>query len=124
MAREYSIKVCGKLEAEFRARKLHRPMRLERYEIGTELAYDITGVEEADRAQIRLKIEKFVGGGFAGQVYRVRVLDIESEGGSSGKLESGGLYAMKILIPPSGFSLLFRNLLYWIGFQGPFQLHS
>ena len=26
------------------------------------------------------------------------------------------------LIPPSGFSRLFRNLLYWIGFQGPFQL--
>ena len=29
---------------------------------------------------------------------------------------------MKILIPPSGFSCLFRNFLYWIGFQGPFQL--
>jgi hypothetical protein len=29
---------------------------------------------------------------------------------------------VKILIPPSNFSLLFRNLLYWIGFQGPFQL--
>jgi len=26
------------------------------------------------------------------------------------------------LIPPSGFSCLFRNLLYWIGFQAPFQL--
>jgi hypothetical protein len=122
MNKDYSTEVHRKLENEFQSTAMHRPMRLERYEIGTELAYDITGVEEADRAQIRLKIEKFVGGGFAGQVYRVRVLDIESEGGSSGNLESGGLYAMKILIPPSGFSLLFRNLLYWIGFQGPFQL--
>jgi hypothetical protein len=26
------------------------------------------------------------------------------------------------LIPPSGFSCFFRNTLYWIGFQGPFQL--
>ena len=33
----------------------------------------------------------------------------------------GGVYAMKILIPPSSFSLFFRNLLYTIGFQAPFQ---
>ncbi len=32
------------------------------------------------------------------------------------------MYAIKILIPPSAFSLLFRNVLYWVGFQGPFQL--
>ncbi|MHC4366746.1 MAG: hypothetical protein ACYSW8_03915 [Planctomycetota bacterium] len=37
-------------------------------------------------------------------------------------LEVDGTYAIKILIPPSNFSRLFRNLLYWIGFQGPFQL--
>ena len=29
---------------------------------------------------------------------------------------------MKILVPPSGFSTFFRNFLYWVGFQGPFQL--
>ena len=29
---------------------------------------------------------------------------------------------MKILIPPSSFSRLFRNALYLVGFQGPFQL--
>jgi len=31
---------------------------------------------------------------------------------------------MKILIPPSNFSRLFRNMLYWVGFQGPFQLQT
>jgi hypothetical protein len=61
-----------------------------------------------------------VGGGFAGQVYRVKVLRID--GAEIAGLEAGGNYAMKILIPPSGFSCLFRDLLYWIGFQGPFQL--
>jgi hypothetical protein len=66
-----------------------------------------------------LIVEKFVGGGFAGQVYRVKVTNVE---GTIEGLEEGGIYATKILIPPSGFSRLFRNLLYWIGFQGPFQL--
>jgi hypothetical protein len=61
-----------------------------------------------------------VGGGFAGQVYRVKILRIE--GAQIAGLEAGGSYAMKILIPPSGFSRRFRDLLYWIGFQGPFQL--
>ena len=67
-----------------------------------------------------LSIERFVGGGFAGQVFRVKVLRID--GGQIPGLEVDGLYAMKILIPPSNFSRRFRNLLYWIGFQGPFQL--
>jgi hypothetical protein len=67
-------------------------------------------------------VDKFVGGGFAGQVYRVKILDIESGDGAIEGLEVGGIYAIKILIPPSNFSRLFRNVLYWIGFQGPFQL--
>jgi hypothetical protein len=49
------------------------------------------------------------------------VLEIASHEGVGG-IEVGGVYAMKILIPPSTFSRLFRNLLYWFGFQGPFQL--
>ncbi|MGB2929642.1 MAG: hypothetical protein WBB70_12095, partial [Desulfobacterales bacterium] len=42
--------------------------------------------------------------------------------GPIGGLEVGGIYAMKILIPPTTFSRLFRNAIYWMGFQGPFQL--
>ena len=122
MLEEYSVEACRTLEQKFRLARLHRPMRVARYDAGTELVYDVTGVEPANRGRIRLVVEKFVGGGFAGQVYRVRVSEIESEDGAIGVLEVGGVYAMKILIPPSNFSLLFRNLLYWIGFQGPFQL--
>ncbi len=44
------------------------------------------------------------------------------EGAQIGGLEPGGCYAMKILVPPSGFSRVFRDMLYWVGFQGPFQL--
>ena len=122
MTEEYSIEVYRDLEKEFNQLGLHRPMRVERYEIGTELTYDVTTVGSALEAKVHLIIKKFVGGGFAGQVYQVEITDIDSATGSIDSLAVGGLYAMKILIPPSSFSLLFRNVLYWIGFQGPFQL--
>ncbi len=122
MIREYSVEVCKKLEAAFLDAKLHRPMCVVRYDPGTELVYDVSEVVEKNTGRVRLVIEKFVGGGFAGQVYRVKVVEIDAHNGLFEGLEVGGIYAMKILIPPSGFSRLFRNALYWIGFQGPFQL--
>ena len=122
MNKESSIEVYRALEKEFDQLELQRPMRMERYEAGTPLAYDIVTVGGAVEAKVHLNIKKFVGGGFAGQVYQVEITDIESATGPIDNLAVGGLYAMKILIPPSGFSLLFRNLLYWVGFQGPFQL--
>ena len=119
---EYSVDVYRQLEQQFHNTALHRPMRYERYEAGTILEYEITGVAVANKVTIQLEVEKFVGGGFAGQVYQVKILDIEPKGEKISGLRIGGVCAMKILIPPSGFSRLFRNALYWIGFQGPFQL--
>lgn len=120
MAAEYSVEVCKALEEKFHLSRLHRPMRVGRYNTGTELIYEVKGIEKANTGRVRLAIEEFVGAGFAGQVYRVKVLEIEH--GPIGALQTGGVYAMKILIPPSNFARLFRNTLYWIGFQGPFQL--
>jgi len=132
MAVEYNVEICKKLEAEFRAAKLHRPMRISRYDAGTELTYDVSGFAGtgpatrgriqacfSSRARVHLVVERFVGGGFAGQVYYAKIAQIE---GAREGLDEGRAYAMKILIPPSGFSKLFRNMLYWVGFQGPFQL--
>ncbi len=119
MSKEYSVEVCKELEAGFRAANLHRPMRISHYDAGAELTYDVTGFGDAGPAKVNLIVEKFVGGGFAGQVYRVRIVGIE---GTIEGLEVGQIRAIKILIPPSNFSRLFRNLLYWVGFQGPFQL--
>jgi len=119
MSKDYSVDTCRQLEAGFHAAKLHRPMRISRYDAGTELTYDVQCIGGDEKAKVHLLVEKFVGGGFAGQVYRVKVMDIE---GIIDELEVGNIYAIKILIPPSAFSRLFRNLLYWIGFQGPFQL--
>jgi len=121
MAAEYSVDICNKLSEKFRATNLHRPQRIARYDTGKELVYDVTEVAGSGKAQVRLLIEKFVGGGFAGQVYRVKVAEITAQEPIGG-IEVGGVYAMKILIPPSTFSRLFRNGLYRLGFQGPFQL--
>jgi len=122
MAKDYSVEVCRWLQKRFSAAKLHRPMRVSRYEPGTELCYEVQGITPANKGQVRLVIEKFVGGGFAGQVYRVKILEIDTSAGLIVGLQAGGTYAMKILIPPSGSARLFRNFLYWIGFAGPFQL--
>ncbi len=119
MAVEYSVEVCRELEDIFHRAQLHRPMRISRYDAGTELTYQVSSLAGTGTARVHLVIEKFVGGGFAGQVYYVKIAGIE---GAIEGLEIGRAYAMKILIPPSGFSRLFRNLLYRVGFQGPFQL--
>lgn len=122
MGFDYSVDVCKSLASRFTEIGLHRPMRIGHYDAGTELEYEVSAVDSTDVANVRLSVEKFVGGGFAGQVYRVKILDIDSENSTIGGLTVGGVYALKILIPPSGFSNLFRNLLYAVGFQGPFQL--
>jgi len=120
MTVEYSVNVCKELEKKCRLADLHRPIQIARYESGTELVYDVTGITKPNSAKVHLVVEDFIGGGFAGQVYKVKILEIED--GPIDGLEVAGVYAMKILIPPSGFARLFRNALYWIGFQGPFQL--
>jgi hypothetical protein len=120
MAVEYSVEVCKTLEEQFLAAALHRPMRISCYDPGTELVYDVTAVGSADTARLRLVIEKFVGGGYAGQVYKVKILN--TEGSSIEGIEAGGTCAMKILVPPADFARIFRNALYWLGFQGAFAL--
>ncbi len=122
MIKEYSVDVIKQLEVTYNEAALYRPMRIERYETGTELFYDVTGVSSGNKARVHLVVDKFIGGGFAGQVYRIKILNITSKSGPVEGLSPEKLYAMKILVPPSSFSRLFRNTLYWIGFQGPFQL--
>jgi len=114
----YSTDVVKDLRGRVQQLALHRPARIDRYEPGDELAYDVQAMDRQALVQVRVAVEKFVGGGFAGQVYRVRLLDLSQaiEG-----LQVGGTYALKILIPPSAFSRVFRDVLYRIGFQGPFQ---
>jgi hypothetical protein len=66
-------------------------------------------------------VQRFVGGGFAGQVYQVRLLDLSIDGDPIAGLTVGHSYAVKILKPPAGFANAFRNLLYFLAFQSPFS---
>jgi hypothetical protein len=119
MPQTYSTQIVEQLRQRFSDANLYRPMRVCRYETGTELTFEITSVETSDKAQVTVTVESFVGGGYAGQVYKVKVTEIDDDARS--QLHVGNTYAMKILIPPSGFGRIFRNMLYWIGFGGPFQ---
>jgi len=122
MSQDYSVEVCNKLTEAFCRANLHRSLRIEHYDPGTELAYEVTPVPGAAPVEVRLRVEKFVGGGFAGQVYRTKVLEVVGSEGVIDGLEVGQTVAMKIMVPPNRFSQLFRNVIYGIGFQGPFQL--
>jgi hypothetical protein len=116
----YSTATVGALENRFRAAGLFRPLRRRRYEPGQGLEYDVRGVWPDWPAKVRLEIERYVGGGYAGQVYRVKVLDVAAPEGPIEGLEAGASYALKILVPVSGFGRFIRNTLFGLGFQAPF----
>ncbi len=121
MEHSYSVKTCRELEEVFRGENILRPLRIQRYDPGVELDYEIKGVAPAIEARIKLEVEKFVGGGYAGQVYKVKILALETPEGPIKGLQMGHSYAIKIFIPPTGFSRVFRNMIYAFGFQGPFS---
>ncbi len=116
----YSLLTLHRLKAAFSEQKLSRPMKRRRFDPGDEPSYNITGVLPARSGRAHLKIEDFVGGGFAGQVYKVKVLGLELPDGPIPGLETGQSYALKLLVPARGFARFFRGLLYAVGFQGPF----
>jgi hypothetical protein len=118
---EYSAETNRALAEAFERAGLERPLRVSRYDAGTELTYDVVGVSPAARARVRLTVEAFVGGGFAGQVYRVRLTAIDAPNGLPEGLRIGGRYAVKVLLPPSAFARKFRDALYAVGFQAAFQ---
>jgi len=121
MASDYSVEFCKSLQTAFEQLGLFRPVHISRYESGTELSYDLEPAGGSKKAKVKLIIENFVGGGFAGQVYKVKILEINKPEVCP-DLTVGKICAMKILVPLGGFSKLFRNFLYRVGFGAPFQL--
>ncbi len=109
------------LGRQFDGCDLVRRLRRSRYDPGDRLEYAITGVLPANTGRIAVEVERFVGGGFAGQVYRVKLLEIEADEGPISGLIVGQPYAVKVLKPPSGFAQLFRDSLYFLAYQGKFS---
>ncbi len=122
MGVEYSLQTIRNLENLFQSLKILRPRRRKRYDPGTELKYRIKGIFPAREGQIRLKIERFVGGGYAGQVYRVKALKVDPDEEPIVGLNEGYSYALKILVPPGRFSRWFRKIIYGLAFQAPYSL--
>ncbi len=98
---------------------LHRQHEPMVHEPGEVLTVQAKGIYPSVDSELRLELLRSVGGGFAGQVYQAELQSMK--GGEIQGLELGGHYAVKILRPPSGFSLAFRNLMYNLAYQGPFS---
>lgn len=109
------------LERQYDACGLVRPFRRARYEAGDRLELSVTGIVPANSGRAVLEVERFVGGGFAGQVYRVKLLHLDTDDGPIEGFAVGAVYAIKILKPPSGFACLFRDFLYFLAYQGAFS---
>lgn len=121
----YSKEVCQKLSQIVEDANLVREYPPSRYDVDDTLALELVGVCPDNKVKAQFKVEKFVGGGFAGQVYRVRLASIENENIMNfNALQVGQVYAIKILIPPSGFALFFRNVIYWLAYQGSFSAQT
>ncbi|HOX37015.1 MAG TPA: hypothetical protein PL033_03415 [Candidatus Brocadiia bacterium] len=121
MSAQYSSQVCRELEEKFQSANILREFRRGRYETPHELSVELEGVFPAGRAKARLALDKFIGGGFAGQVYTAHVSELDVIEGSFPDIEIGRKMAVKIIVPPSNFSLGFRNLMYGAAYQGPFS---
>jgi len=131
MQQKYSVEIIRNLQdVVYGAELAYSPLR-GRHDPGDVLDVEITGVFPALRGRAELAIDAFVGGGFAGQVYRATLqkLELADEGdeakiASAGRisgLEPGGTYAIKVFIPPSPFSRKFRDAIYWLAYQGAFS---
>ncbi len=118
---DYSQELCRELDRTAQDPVLlmrHRPLR---YEADDVLELDLTTVWPEQVCRGRFRILRFVGGGFAGQVYRAVLEGIAPAEVVVPELVPGNVYALKILVPPTRFARFFRNLVYWLGFQAPFS---
>ena len=109
------------LEMQFEACELLRPLRRGCYDPGDCLELAVTGVMPAHTGRVVAEIERFVGGGFAGQVYRTKLRQVDPDTEPLTDLAVGQIYAIKILKPPSGFACMFRDFLYFLAYQGAFS---
>lgn len=122
----YSHALVQELVDQIRSFKRFWPYHEERYEPGKVLSLNVTTAWPEQEASLKLVVDKFVGGGFAGQVYRCQLTESSlsaAEGDSMG-LRVGGTYAVKVLLPPSRFSQIFRNTVYTLAFQAPFSAQT
>ncbi len=77
MAEQYDHDTMRGLHRLLNRAKLHYRRPPKRYEPGKVLEVSIHGVCPAVSGRARFRLEAFAGGGFAGQVYRATLLDLD-----------------------------------------------
>ena len=82
MAEDYDVGQIRRLEAVIEQAELFHRHKPSRYDAGHVFNFEITGVCPATVSRAKLEVERFVGGGFAGQVYRVRLLELDMADGA------------------------------------------
>lgn len=117
---DYSPTVCHALIEQWNQLHLDRPSQCLQYDPGDELEYTVQSLAGRN-AQVRVRIEKLVEGSLAGQVYQVTALDCQPAIHLP-ELVMGSQYTLRIFVPPTIWGKFFRNMLYWMAFQGAFQL--
>lgn len=117
---QYSTALCRELIQAAASAETAVDYRPSRYDAGDALEIDFWSVESEIPGHGSFRVEEFAGGGFAGQVYRCVLERTTSRVPGLPGIEVGRSYAVKILIPPTGFSRRFRDFLYWMGFQAHF----
>ncbi|MGQ9663425.1 MAG: hypothetical protein ACUVWX_13960 [Kiritimatiellia bacterium] len=119
----YSVELCRQIWLAVERAKLLIPHRPTRYEEGDLLRIEFLTAWPEQPGQAQLRIQKYAGSGFAGQVYRCIAENVRFSGSPPNPipLREGGMYAVKLFVPASRFARSFRNLLFWLGFQAPFS---
>ena len=118
----YSSDLCRGLIERIGNLALTVPYRRSRYESGDVLSLRFRTVWPERGGEGKFRVEKYVGGGFAGQVYRCTILESGfADGHVEEGLEQGRMCAVKIMRPWSRGTRRFRDFLYWLGFQSAFS---
>ncbi len=125
---DYDTSLCAELLERIQGESLRISVPRMRYDPGELVDWEARGIlGPAASMPVRFEVEKFLGSGFAGQVYRCRLVEFPGKSREEPPegLVVGRLYAVKILVPASRFALAFRNFLHWLGYQAPFlaQVH-
>ncbi|RMD97799.1 MAG: hypothetical protein D6812_14565 [Deltaproteobacteria bacterium] len=92
------------------------PLTCSGHEVGECLEVTLTDLDGRSRA-VSFEIVAEIGGGYAAQVYRARLLSVHP---TDTPLRPGESYAIKCFVPRGKWRRRLRDLLFLLGFQAPF----
>ena len=76
---ETGLNIRKKLKEQYVSCNVQKPLSIYRYDQGNILEYKLEGISPQVKVFAKLEIEKFVGGGFAGQVYKTKLIELETD---------------------------------------------